>query len=237
MKTGFGKLACLLIASIAMGMMVCAAETNNIDELAKKNSVLQINSDAQLHGEPNENSAVTSALPAGTPVVIMEDGKDGWCKVSYRENEGYVQTSVLGMLGSPILPNAQNIQENTDAAESADTQDAENKAEDQSENNTEDKAENETENKAEDQSQASVLSDTDVSDADISGADSLGNTYALDNEFANVKEEGIQAYQEAENASAQLSSGIRWKVVIAVLVIAIFAVGIISKLRGNNGKR
>ena len=191
MKTGFAKLACLLIVSIAMGITARAAEANNIGEPVKKNSVLQINSDAQLHEESNESSAVTSALPAGTPVVIMEDEKDGWCKVSYHENEGYVQISVLGVLGSPIAPDLQNVQENAKDADARNTENGENKT--------------------------------------------VNNVDALNSEFANAKEEVIQAYQEAEQANEQLAEGILWKVVIAVLVVAIFAVGIASKLRGNNG--
>ena len=45
------------------------------------------------------------------------------------------------------------------------------------------------------------------------------------------------AYQEAENAEKQASSEKMWGIVIAVLGVAIFAVGIITTLAGNKGKK
>ena len=60
---------------------------------------------------------------------------------------------------------------------------------------------------------------------------------ALDEEFQNVQEENIFSYQEAEAAKKRAASGRIWKIVIAVLVIAIFAVGIGTTLAGNKGKK
>ena len=60
---------------------------------------------------------------------------------------------------------------------------------------------------------------------------------SLDEEFRNVQEENIFSYQEAEAAKKRAASGRIWKIVIAVLVIAIFAVGIGTTLAGNKGKK
>ncbi len=60
---------------------------------------------------------------------------------------------------------------------------------------------------------------------------------ALDEEFRSVQEANRMAYQEAENAEKQASSEKMWGIVIAVLVVAIFAVGIITTLAGNKGKK
>ena len=45
------------------------------------------------------------------------------------------------------------------------------------------------------------------------------------------------AYQEAETAKDQAASEKVWGIELAVLVIAIFAVGIITTVRNNKGKK
>lgn len=96
MKKGLSRILCVLAIFCVMGMTVCASDTVDI----KKNTIRQTNSDVELHEEPDLSSPVTAALQSGTPVIISEDAKDGWCLVMYRENTGYVQTSFLEVVVS-----------------------------------------------------------------------------------------------------------------------------------------
>lgn len=96
MKKRFGWIVCILAMLCVMGMTVCAADTMDADTMSiKKNMVLQTNCDVELHESPDASSPVTAALQSGTPVVVSEDEKDGWCQVMYREDTGYVQTAAL----------------------------------------------------------------------------------------------------------------------------------------------
>lgn len=266
MKKYLGKIAGVLLILLAMGMTVCAAETDDIN--IKKNQVFQVNSDADLHEQPDAASAVTATLPGGTPVIVREDAADGWCLVSYQKQSGYVQVSILGFLGSPIssAAPASTDQEQQGAAENqtvppgeADTDGA---AVPAREAGTDGEAD--TDGAAAQPGEAdagSTVSDsgtagsgeTQTPDRDLlndgaeikpesvqgkaDGDALVQDVSSLDEEFRNVQEENIFSYQEAEAAKKRAASGRIWKIVIAVLVIAIFAVGIGTTLAGNKGKK
>lgn len=93
MKKRLGTMAGVLLLVLVMGMTVWAADAGVIDVDIKKNQVFQVNSDVELHEQPDAASAVTATLPGGTPVIAKEDAKDGWCLVAYQTQTGYVQTS------------------------------------------------------------------------------------------------------------------------------------------------
>lgn len=235
MKRYLGKIAGVLYLVLAVGMNVCAADTDDIN--IKKNQVFQVNSDAELHEQPDAASAVTATLPGGTPVIVGEDAKDGWCKVAYQEKAGYVPVSILGILGSPVSPPA--VSASTDQEQQGM---AENRTAPSGEINADDKT---------------VMGDRMVSDSETVAAGEtkttdegtaiepgkrdgnapLPDVSALDEEFQNLQEEDILSYQEAEAAQKKAVSEKVWGTVIAVLVIAIFAVGIITTLVGNKGKK
>ncbi|MDE5825272.1 MAG: SH3 domain-containing protein [Lachnospiraceae bacterium] len=182
MKKQLGRILGVLVMLLVMGMTVFASDAEDI----KMNKIFQLNSDVELHEQPDTASEVTVSLPGGTTVIVKEDAKDGWCKVAYQENAGYVEISFLGLIGSQSTPAVTDHQSTT---------------------------ENET------------------------APGNVGNVSALDEEFKTMKEEGRLAYQEAEDAKEQAKAEKKWGVVIAVLVIAIFAVGIISTLRNKGNKK
>ena len=248
MKKYLGKIAGVLLILLAMGMTVCAAETDDIN--IKKNQVFQVNSDADLHEQPDAASAVTATLPGGTPVIVREDAADGWCLVSYQKQSGYVQVSILGFLGSPIssAAPASTDQEQQGAAENqtvppgeADTDgaaaqpgeaDADSTV---SDSGTAGSGETQTPDRDLPDDGAEIKPESVQGKAD--GDALVQDVSSLDEEFRNVQEENIFSYQEAEAAKKRAASGRIWKIVIAVLVIAIFAVGIGTTLAGNKGKK
>lgn len=248
MKKYLGKIAGVLLILLAMGMTVCAAETDDIN--IKKNQVFQVNSDADLHEQPDAASAVTATLPGGTPVIVREDAADGWCLVSYQKQSGYVQVSILGFLGSPIssAAPASTEQEQQGAAENqtvppgeADTDGAAAQPGEAdagstvSDSGTAGSGETQTPDRDLLDDGAEIKPESAQGKAD--GDALVQDVSSLDEEFQNVQEENIFSYQEAEAAKKRAASGRIWKIVIAVLVIAIFAVGIGTTLAGNKGKK
>ena len=143
------RVVCVLAVLIVTGMTVCAADDGSIT----KNAVLQTNGDVELRDAPDETSSVTAALPAGTPVIVTEDAQNGWCRVKYRDNAGYIPASYLVQLGADV---------------------------------------------------------------------------GISEEFEAAEEKGIQMHQEAVNAKKNMVSKKMWGAIIAVLVAAIFGVGILS---------
>lgn len=235
MKRYWGKIAGVLFLVLAVGMTVRAADTDDIN--IKKNQVFQVNSDAELHEQPDAASAVTATLPGGTPVIVGEDAKDGWCKVAYQEKAGYVPVSILGILGSPVSPSAASAstdQEQQGVAENRTAPSGEINADDKTVMGDRMVSDSETtaagETKTTDEGTAIELGKRD-------GNVPLPDVSALDEEFQNLQEEDILSYQEAEAAQKKAVSEKVWGTVIAVLVIAIFAVGIITTLVGNKGKK
>lgn len=248
MKKYLGKIAGVLLILLAMGMTVCAAETDDIN--IKKNQVFQVNSDADLHEQPDAASAVTATLPGGTPVIVREDAADGWCLVSYQKQSGYVQVSILGFLGSPVssAAPASTEQEQQGAAENqtvppgeADTDGAAAQPGEAdagstvSDSGTAGSGETQTPDRDLLDDGAEIKPESAQGKAD--GDALVQDVSSLDEEFRNVQEENIFSYQEAEAAKKRAASGRIWKIVISVLVIAIFAVGIGTTLAGNKGKK
>lgn len=243
MKKYLGKIVGVLFLLLAMGMTVCAADTDDIN--IKKNQVFQVNSDADLHEQPDVASAVTATLPGGTPVIIKEDAKDGWCMVAYQKQTGYVQASILGILGSPVSPAApastdqeeQGATENQTVPPEETNNEGETVPNDSAVSDDETAVSGETRTPDEDSVDegAAIKPESEPGEADDTAP--VQDVNALDEEFRNIQEEDILSYQEAEAAEKQAASEKMWGTVIAVLVIAIFAVGIITTLVGNKGKK
>lgn len=247
MKKSFSRILSIFAVLLVMGMTVCAADAGDI----KKNTVLQTNSDVELHEEPDAASTVTATLPGGTPVIIREDAADGWCKVSYKEDAGYVQISFLGTLGSQVISDSQNVTADSPNVE-ADNQDVADDSpnvENDRQSGTADSQNVETGNQNETDDSQNMTADgqsaTEAETEQDQGAAAAAqedkavpeNDNALDNEFKRIEEAGILAYEEAENAKNQAASERTWGIVIAVLVIAIFAVGITTTVINNKGKK
>lgn len=85
-----GVLAVILLLS---GLPVKAAENS----IAMK--VMQTSEKVTLYENADETSAVVDTFDKGTPVIIQEEEQDGWCRVSYKEIEGYLKASQLEMIG------------------------------------------------------------------------------------------------------------------------------------------
>lgn len=234
MKKRFGGILGALLILLVMGMTVCAADVENI----KKNKVLQTNSDVELHEAPDAASAVTGTLSAATPVIVKEDAKDGWCMVAYQETVGYVQVTSLGLLGSQIAPavsEAQNVTGN-EAAQDNTMQSSDGIVQGDGEQPAVGAAQDNGEQAAAGAAQDNGTQSSDDIVQNDATQDVPANVNSLDEEFKSVQEQNLLSFQEAEAAKAREKSDKVWKVIIAVLVVAIFAVGIVTTL-GNKGKK
>ncbi len=93
---------------VMMGFDTRAAEdvqktqTEEAAEQARfvKDTVWEAADDVTVREEPDRKSKTAGKLEAGTPVVVSEDEKDGWCKVRNQTVEGYVQTSDLQIVNA-----------------------------------------------------------------------------------------------------------------------------------------
>ncbi len=129
-----------------------------------KDTVWEAADDVTVRKEPDRKSKTAGKLEAGTPVVVSEDEKDGWCKVKNQTLEGYVQTSDLQTV------NAEN-------------------------------------------------------------AEALKQEFGVNEEFDSM------VLEEYDYQQRQRRTSIIWGVVIGVLVIAIFAVGIVSAIHSNKAEQ
>ena len=234
MKKSLGRIVSVLCILLVMGMTVCAANVENI----KKNKVLQTNSDVELHEAPDAASAVTGTLSAATPVIVKEDAKDGWCMVAYQETVGYVQVTSLGLLGSQIAPavsEAQNVTGN-EAAQDNTMQSSDGIVQGDGEQPAVGAAQDNGEQAAAGAAQDNGTQSSDDIVQNDATQDVPANVNSLDEEFKSVQEQNLLSFQEAEAAKAREKSDKVWTVIIAVLVVAIFAVGIVTTL-GNKGKK
>lgn len=227
MNKNSGRIICFIFALFVIGRIVCCPTVcaADIDEI-KKNRVFQVSSDVELHVEPDLASEIAAMLPGGTPVIIKEDVQDGWCKVAYREQMGYVQIFFLATVGSPVTSTGTVDQAAADSGGQTQNPIVHNGGE-----QTEDSAVRSSEALPEDQA---TQNDQVQTHDEITTA---GNTDALKDEFKVIQEQNLLSYQEAEIAKEQAKADRIWGIVIALLVIAIFAVGIVTTLSGNKGKK
>ena len=96
MKKKLSKLSLLLIAVLLLGMISYASEDTQITA----NTAMKVSTDATLYESASDSSNAVTTLASGTPVIVREDAKDGWCKVSYKDTYGYVKTESLAALVS-----------------------------------------------------------------------------------------------------------------------------------------
>ncbi|MDE7274154.1 MAG: SH3 domain-containing protein [Lachnospiraceae bacterium] len=229
MGKNFGRIMGFIMAMFVMGMAVCAADAEDIT----KNRVFQVNGDVELHEAPDSDSAITATLPGGTPVIVKEDVQGEWCMVAYREQMGYVQISFLSFVGSQntsAITNDQTVSESEAQPEDQTMQIDEIHQKNEAVRNG-----GEAQPKDEVQSVERTIPDGDVQPDDKTITEIGADT--LEDEFKRIQEQNLLAYQEAEAAKEQAKSDRIWGIVIAVLVAAIFVVGIVTTLAGNKGKK
>lgn len=109
MKKKLAKLSLFLIAILLFGMIAYASE----DAQITANTALKVSVDATLYESASDSAKAITTLAAGTPIIVREDAKDGWCKVSYKDTYGYVKTENLDVLVSAdeISPEFDEMQE------------------------------------------------------------------------------------------------------------------------------
>ncbi len=89
----------ILIMAMLFGLTEFGAQAAENTQFVK-DTVWEAADDVTVREEPNGKSKSIGKLEAGTPIVILEDEKDGWCKVKNQTLEGYVQTSDLQVVNA-----------------------------------------------------------------------------------------------------------------------------------------
>lgn len=81
------------ILLIAMRIQAKAAEE------IPENSLWQISRNVEVKEEAAESAEKVGNLEKGTPVIVLENVEDNWCKIQYQEILGYVQRDCLEAYG------------------------------------------------------------------------------------------------------------------------------------------
>lgn len=176
----------------------------------------QTTKEAEIKEEPDQNANTLSELPAGTGVIVYGEPQDSWSQIEYAGVSGYMESSALKpyMVGSveELEQEFEGVQEDT--LQVID--------------------EHETEQESEQASAIDAGSDSTTTlqqatkDTEIKVDDS---TEELDQEFEEVQEDMLRTIEEYEMEQKSKRTATLWGIIIAVLVIAIFAVGIVSALK------
>lgn len=94
MRRWIGRILLTMAVFILGCIPVCAAEE------IKKDMVMETIEEVKLLEKAEGNATVVATLPAGTTVLITEDSSNGWCRVSVKEQSGYLQTAQLKTIGN-----------------------------------------------------------------------------------------------------------------------------------------
>lgn len=74
---------------------VYAADLEQVTE----NMVLETSTDTEMYESPSETSAVIAALAQGTTVITLSQSENGWCRVSEKDQTGYIRLDNLKSVG------------------------------------------------------------------------------------------------------------------------------------------
>lgn len=96
MKKIINKVILAITVMILGCITVCGAELESV----QKNMVLETTEEVELRVEPSATAKTIATLQVGTAVVVAEDANGDWCKVAYKEQEGYVSVTKLKALGN-----------------------------------------------------------------------------------------------------------------------------------------
>ena len=103
MKKWIREMVVIAVVVLLGSMPVSAAELEQV----QKSMVLETVGEVELLDKPVATAQVVCTLSAGTAVVVLEDEDNDWCKVTYQEQEGYLEVSMLKTLGNQKELNAE----------------------------------------------------------------------------------------------------------------------------------
>lgn len=89
----------LLCCVLLLGNVQVHAE----EQMMKANTLLEVVEETELVEDIEDRTSVIGTLQAGTPVISVEDERNGWIKVSYREMTGYISTLNVSKYGDAEL--------------------------------------------------------------------------------------------------------------------------------------
>ena len=86
--------------SVALMLLGCMRVSATELEVVQKGMVFETVKDTKLLEIPETSAETVIVLKAGTPVLVEEEGQNGWCKVSSQEQMGYIMISELKTIGN-----------------------------------------------------------------------------------------------------------------------------------------
>lgn len=96
-----------MLFCIAVMLLGCTTVYAEELESIEKNMVLETAKEVELLEKPETAAKAVVTLQAGTPVMVVEEENNGWCKVANQGQEGYVQISALKTIGNQEELNAE----------------------------------------------------------------------------------------------------------------------------------
>lgn len=179
----------------------------------------QTTRDVEVKESPNQNSNTVSDLPAGTGVIVYGEPQNSWSQIEYAGVSGYIESNALRAY--PVDGSAEELEQELEEIQ-----------EDTLQVTDEQEPEEETKQESEQVPAIAEGNDSESNASDIYIADS--STEELDQEFEEVQEEMLRVIDEHELVQKSKRTSILWGIIIAVLVVAIFAVGVVSAIKKDN---
>ena len=182
----------------------------------------QTTRDVEIKEKPDQNANTVSELPAGTGVVVYGEPQNSWSQIEYAGVSGYVESNTLRAY--PVDGIAEELEQEVKEMPGA---------EEMQEDSRQVTDEDEMEQQSEQAPTIDAGSDIESSASETYAVD--GGTEELDQEFEEVEEEMLRVIDEHELVQKSKQTSRIWGVVIGALVIAIFAVGVVSALKKDKG--
>lgn len=180
----------------------------------------QTTRDVEIKEKPDQNANTVSELPAGTGVVVYGESQNSWSQIEYAGVSGYVESNALRAY--PVDGSAEELDQEVEEIQ-----------EDTPQVTDEQEMEEETEQESVQESEQipaiAEENNSESSDSETYIADD--STEELDQEFEEVQEEMLRVIDEHELEQKSKQTSRIWGIIIGALVIAIFAVGVVSALK------
>lgn len=226
-------LAVVLIASFWGWNPMSAKAQQDMGEasIREMNQVMTVMTECEVREFPDDNAASVMSYEAGASAWVIGETQNGWYKVSYQGKEGFVPKECITDLQVEIDGNTVTIaatEKNNTIPEEAE----DNKTEESADDTESDETQDETDSEEEPLKQDIGEMPEEESKKTVSLAEA-----GLDTEMAAMEAENKIFVEEIERQNTEAKRTRIWKIIIVLLVIAIFATGTVSTIHENKKRK